>query len=53
MPLFEYSCPECGATRESYEPYSAKPPLCHSCGVAEMVRQVSQTGPWKFERSDK
>ena len=48
MPLFEYACPECGATREKLEPYSAKSPLCHSCGEAEMERQVSQTGPWKF-----
>ena len=50
-PLFEYSCPECGATREKLEPYSAKPPICHSCGVCEMERQVSQTGPWKFGES--
>ena len=47
-PLFDYVCPECGATQERLEHYSAKPPLCHDCGEAEMERQVSQTGPWKF-----
>ena len=49
MPLFDYKCPECGATREDeLEPYDAIRPLCHNCGVCEMERQVSQTGPWKF-----
>ena len=47
-PLFEYSCPECGATQERLEPYDAIRPLCHNCGVCEMERVVSQTGPWKF-----
>ena len=47
-PLYEYRCPECGATRENLEPYEAPKPLCHSCGEAQMERRVSQTGPWKF-----
>lgn len=49
-PLYEYVCPECGATREHLEPYDAPPPLCHSCGEAQMERQISQTGPWKFRK---
>lgn len=35
-PLYDYKCPECGATREKLEPYSAKPPLCHSCRKTAM-----------------
>ena len=53
-PLFDYVCPHCGATCEDkLEPYDAIFPLCHSCGEAEMERQVSQTGPWKFGESGK
>ena len=51
-PIYEYLCPECGATREKLEPYEAPKPLCHSCGEAEMERVPSQTGPWKFGRSN-
>ena len=48
MPLFDYKRPECGATQERLEPYNSPKPLCHSCGEAEMERQIAQTGPWKF-----
>ena len=48
MPLFGYKYPECGATVEKLQKFEDRPPLCHSCGDAQMERQVSQTGPWKF-----
>ena len=47
-----HPCPECGATQERLEPYDSPKPLCHSCGEAEMERQVSQTGPWKFKEGE-
>jgi len=49
MPLYDYRCPECGATREdALEPLNAIKPICHSCGESEMERMPSRT-TWHFK----
>ena len=46
MPLYEYRCPSCGATRDAYRtiPNRDDLPACGACPAAE-------TAPFKMERS--
>lgn len=47
-PLFDYVCPECGASLEKLEPYTAPAPLCPSCQEATMTRKPSAGTTWHF-----
>jgi len=48
MPLYEYVCPSCKASREKLEPYDSAPPLCHSCLETTMERQFSTGTRFSF-----
>lgn len=48
-PLFEYVCPECGATQERLEPFDAPKPICQACRDAAMERKPS-AGSFKIAR---
>ena len=47
-PLFEYTCPHCGASLEKLEPYTSTAPLCPSCQESTMTRKPSAGTTWHF-----
>jgi putative FmdB family regulatory protein len=48
MPLYDFKCPECGATVEKLQRFEDSAPLCHSCRDSLMERMPSAGTAWKF-----
>jgi putative FmdB family regulatory protein len=56
MPVYEYRCRSCGATREDVQPMGSPPPgPCEVCG-GELKRVYGRVGVkfsgWGFRRND-
>lgn len=57
MPVYEYRCPACGATRDELQPVGAPPPdACESCGGTDLRRVYGRVGVrfsgWGFSATD-
>lgn len=48
MPLYDYECPQCGATAEIIQPMSAPPHDCPWCGV-DMARKLGNIAMYRIQ----
>jgi len=43
MPLYEYSCNQCGHDFEEIQSFDASPPPCPDCKANDVIKKISQS----------